>query len=207
MRAQYKIHLVDSDYRRRAAIAHELADAYIHIEPYDGPDDFVSHWPDEGIVLVFDHPGSIDKLISAMTERGEWMPCIGYDEQPSPRRVASTVMAGAVDYLAYPMTKADLTAAVMEADMRANQSSNNKLRQAAARSRIARLTRRETEVLTGVANGLSNRLIGQHLSISPRTVEIHRANMLNKLQACHTSEAIRVAIEAGLVGQTLALAA
>jgi len=207
MRAQFKIHLVDSDYRRRAAIAHELADADIHIEPYDGPDDLLAHWPSDGIVLAFDHPGTIDNLISSMTERGEWMPCICYEEHPSPRRVASTVMAGAVDYLSYPMTKADLTAAVVEAESRAHQTSNNKLRQAAARSRIGRLTRRETEVLTGVANGLSNRRIGQHLAISPRTVEIHRANMLNKLQACHTSEAIRVAIEAGLLDPRPALAA
>jgi DNA-binding NarL/FixJ family response regulator len=54
-------------------------------------------------------------------------------------------------------------------------------------------------VLAGVAGGLSNRLIGERLSISPRTVEIHRANMLNKMGASHTSEAIRIAIEASLV--------
>ena len=52
----------------------------------------------------------------------------------------------------------------------------------------------------GVADGLSNRLIGEKLRISPRTVEIHRANMLNKMGASHTSEAIRIAIEASLVG-------
>ena len=68
-----------------------------------------------------------------------------------------------------------------------------------ARARVERLTRREREVLGGVASGLSNRLIGEKLSISPRTVEIHRANMLNKLGANHTSDAIRIAIEAALV--------
>ena len=74
-----------------------------------------------------------------------------------------------------------------------------RLREARARSRVQKLTRREREVLTGVAAGLSNRLIGEKLSISPRTVEIHRANMLNKMGANHTSEAIRIAIEASLV--------
>ncbi|MFP5395096.1 MAG: LuxR C-terminal-related transcriptional regulator [Alphaproteobacteria bacterium] len=48
-------------------------------------------------------------------------------------------------------------------------------------------------------SGLSNRMIGERLRISPRTVEIHRANMLNKMGASHTSEAIRIAIEASLV--------
>ena len=65
---------------------------------------------------------------------------------------------------------------------------------------MQKLTRREREVLEGVADGLSNRLIGEKLRISPRTVEIHRANMLNKMGASHTSEAIRIAIEASLVG-------
>ncbi len=73
------------------------------------------------------------------------------------------------------------------------------LREARARSRVQRLTRREREVLAGVAVGMSNRLIGEQLDISPRTVEIHRANMLTKIGAQHTSEAIRIAIEASLV--------
>ena len=74
-----------------------------------------------------------------------------------------------------------------------------KLREARARSRLNRLTRREREVLAAVADGMSNRRIGEHLAISPRTVEIHRANMLNKIGASHTNEAIRIAIEAALV--------
>jgi DNA-binding NarL/FixJ family response regulator len=61
------------------------------------------------------------------------------------------------------------------------------------------LTPREREVLSGVAGGLSNRAIAEQLAISPRTVEIHRANMLQKIGANHTSEAIRVAIEAALI--------
>jgi DNA-binding NarL/FixJ family response regulator len=73
------------------------------------------------------------------------------------------------------------------------------LREAVARSRIERLTPREREVLSGVAGGLSNRAIAEQLAISPRTVEIHRANMLQKIGANHTSEAIRVAIEAALI--------
>ena len=82
---------------------------------------------------------------------------------------------------------------------RSESFGNAKLREVMARARVEVLTRREREVLSGVASGLSNRLIGEKLSISPRTVEIHRANMLNKLGARHTSEAIRIAIEAAMV--------
>jgi two-component system, LuxR family, response regulator FixJ len=84
---------------------------------------------------------------------------------------------------------------------------NVRLREVMARSRVQKLTPREREVLAGMADGLSNRLIGDRLAISPRTVEIHRANMLNKLGANHTSEAIRIAVEASITSHDLATAA
>jgi FixJ family two-component response regulator len=92
-----------------------------------------------------------------------------------------------------------LNAALARAINQTEVAGNTKLREVMARSRLDRLTKREREVLDGVASGLSNRLIGEKLAISPRTVEIHRANMLNKLGANHTSEAIRIAIEAAFV--------
>ena len=105
---------------------------------------------------------------------------------------------GAIDYVTWPIAGKDLAATLDRALDRAERMGNTKLREVMARARIEKLTRREREVLSGVASGLSNRLIGQRLAISPRTVEIHRANMLNKLGANHTSEAIRIAIEADL---------
>src|SRR5690606_4596647 len=69
-------------------------------------------------------------------------------------------------------------------------------RAAEARSRIEKLTNRERDVLAGVAEGLSNRAIADRLAISARTVEIHRANVLRKIEVPHTFGAIRVAIEA-----------
>ena len=66
-----------------------------------------------------------------------------------------------------------------------------KLREARARSRVQKLTRREREVLAGVADGLSNRLIGERLAISPRTVEIYRARLLRKYQAGSSVELVQ----------------
>ncbi|MEO7915072.1 MAG: LuxR C-terminal-related transcriptional regulator, partial [Novosphingobium sp.] len=101
--------------------------------------------------------------------------------------------------LVWPFDVAVVSESIALAQGRAASLAGSKLREAIARSRIERLTRREREVLAGVADGMSNRLIGEKLAISPRTVEIHRANMLNKMGASHTSEAIRIAIEATLV--------
>ena len=74
----------------------------------------------------------------------------------------------------------------------------DKTSQTMALSRIEKLSKREREILAGMVEGLSNRLIGKHLSISPRTVELHRANLLSKIGARHSAEAIRLAIEASL---------
>jgi two-component system, LuxR family, response regulator FixJ len=114
-------------------------------------------------------------------------------------RVVRAVMAGAVDYLEWPASPAHIRAALAEIDANAARIGSLRLREAKAQSRVRKLTRREREVLAGVATGLSNRMIGDRLAISPRTVEIHRANMLNKMGANHTAEAIRIAIEASLV--------
>ena len=66
------------------------------------------------------------------------------------------------------------------------------------RSRIDALSVREREVLDWLAMGSSNKAIARELEISPRTVEIHRANMMTKLGANHAAEAVRLKLEANL---------
>jgi FixJ family two-component response regulator len=138
-------------------------------------------------------------LLAQMGRQGQWLPVIGFAQEPDTRQVVSAVLEGAIDYIAWPFTREDITRVVNDAEAKAEVFGSTKLREALARSRVDRLTKREREVLAGVAGGLSNRMIGEKLSISPRTVEIHRANMLTKMGANHTSEAIRIAIEASLV--------
>lgn len=156
-------------------------------------------WPRSGVVMIHDDAGSISELIEKMAAANEWYPIIAFCESPAPRQIVQAVLDGAVDYVGWPIGVEDLNEALARAIDMSEATGNTKLREVMARSRLDRLTKREREVLDGVASGLSNRLIGEKLAISPRTVEIHRANMLNKLGANHTSEAIRIAIEAALV--------
>lgn len=191
--------LIDNDLRRRAAISHALSSANIHVEPFENIAELSMAWPRSGIILIHDEAGAIDDLIDNMARHGEWFPIIAFSENPDAQRIVKAILDGAIDYIAWPITTIELNATLERALERAECLGNAKLREVMARARIDRLTRREREVLGGVAGGLSNRLIGEKLSISPRTVEIHRANMLNKLGANHTSDAIRIAIEAALL--------
>jgi two-component system response regulator FixJ len=69
----------------------------------------------------------------------------------------------------------------------------------ALRARIDRLTDREREVLAGVVSGLPNKSIAFDLDISPRTVEVHRANLMAKLDARSLADLVRIALRAGVV--------
>lgn len=199
MEAISNLTLVDSDSRRRAGITHALSGCNIHVEPFESIAELSCVWPRSGVILIHDEADAINDLIETMARHGEWFPIIAFGEQPTANRIVRAVLDGAVDYIVWPVNADELIAAFTASADRAASLGNGKLREIMARSRVERLTRREREVLGGVASGLSNRMIGERLSISPRTVEIHRANMLHKLGATHTSDAIRIAIEAALV--------
>lgn len=191
--------LLDAHTRRRAAICHALSRSHVHVEPFENVAELAGAWPRSGVILVHDDVGAIDELIEAMAEHGEWFPIIAFGEEPDDRSIVRAVLDGAIDYIVWPIDADELKDRIDSSIARAARIGSAKLREVMARASIERLTRREREVLGGVASGLSNRLIGQKLAISPRTVEIHRANMLSKLGAHHTSDAIRIAIEAALV--------
>jgi FixJ family two-component response regulator len=199
MERRRNLALIDGNFRRRAAITHALGDSSIHVEPFEDIDEITMRWPRGGSILVADDGPAVEELIEHMTDHGAWLPVIAFSEGPVTGQIVRAVLAGALDYLEWPCETARILTAIELAESAAASIGSLRLREARARSRVQKLTRREREVLEGVADGLSNRLIGERLAISPRTVEIHRANMLTKMGANHTSEAIRIAIEASLV--------
>ena len=194
-----RLFLLDNDIRRRAAMSHCLSGSSFHVEPFESLEELLASFPNDGILLIRDVPDHIDVIVDHMTRNGDWSPIICFDNEPKPSRVADAVLAGAVDYLKWPFNIEVLAVAAQRAVSRSRKLQSSKVRQAVARSRLERLTRREREVLAGVTDGLSNKKIGDQLAISPRTVEIHRANMLSKMGANHTSEAIRIAIESTMI--------
>lgn len=193
------IAVVDCNSRRRAAMVRSLLPEGIHVEPFEAVDELELVWPRAEAILIEDSGDAVADLIALMAEHGRWLPVIAYAEMPCTDRVVRAVLAGSIDYLPWPCTAEQVLGAMAGASATGAALGSLKLREARARSRVQCLSRREREVLAGVAGGLSNRGIGRQLAISPRTVEIHRANMLHKIGARHTSEAIRIAIEASVV--------
>lgn len=106
--------------------------------------------------------------------------------------------AGAADVVALPLEPAALADAVRAAMAEWTAAKQVGAVPEAVRLRLARLTRRERQVLESIARGDGNKAIAQDLGISPRTVEVHRAKVMEKLSCRSLSDVIRLAMQAGL---------
>jgi two-component system response regulator FixJ len=106
--------------------------------------------------------------------------------------------AGAVDFIEKPFEKAVLLSALDEGFARIEQAGRHSKRAEESRIQLQTLTPREYDVLEGLVRGHPNKTIAYDLDISPRTVEIHRANLMSKLGVASLSEALRIAFAAGL---------
>jgi|SRR5580658_1890308 two-component system response regulator FixJ len=106
--------------------------------------------------------------------------------------------AGAVDFVEKPFTPEIVVAAVENAVRHADASLRTVSGSADIDARLAQLTAREREVMEGLVAGFPNKTIAYDLGISPRTVEIHRARVMDKMQANSLSELVRLALRAGI---------
>lgn len=114
-----------------------------------------------------------------------------------PTAVAA-MKAGAVDFVEKPVKKETLLASLTLAMAHPTKKPVVVPDAAGTATRLKLLSAREHEVLEGVVAGLSNKMIASRLSLSPRTVEIHRARLMDKMQAQSLSELIRLALAAGM---------
>lgn len=134
--------------------------------------------------------------------RSVMLPAIAIDAPGADVADAVAAMkAGAIDYV---VVKDEATLGQELATLMANCHSSLRAttRDEHAGARLARLTRREREVLVGLVNGGTNKSIAQKLGISPRTVELHRAQVMNRLDAGSLPELIQIALAAGIVPST-----
>jgi len=106
--------------------------------------------------------------------------------------------AGAVDFIEKPFERAVLLGAIEAGFARIDHAERRHARSGEAKARLKTLTPRERDVLRGLANGHPNKAIAYDLGISPRTVEIHRANLMSKLEVASLSAVLRIAFAAGM---------
>ena len=199
------VFLVDDDEAIRHSASFMLRHAGYSVKTF--PDgivflDQVSDQLDGCILLDVRMPGMDGlEVQTVLNRRGINMPVIiltGHGDVPV---AVEAMKGGAIEFLEKPYEKQALVGAIENAfALLDNQAAEDK-RSAEAKAKLTSLTPRETEVLDCLVAGLTNKGIAQALSISPRTVEIHRAHMMEKLEADSLSTALRLAFLAGKGGE------
>ena len=200
MAVKENLHIVCGSSRARAEQARVGFELGHHCEVYADVDEFRATMPQSGIVLAADEGDGVSRVLAALEQAGVWLPVIATAPKPEPSEIVAAIKAGALDYLLLPLSVDVLseTLAVIAEEHRAFVEARQMV--VDARSRISSLTPREQEVLDWLAEGCTTKVIARELDISPRTVEVHRANMMDKLGVNHSAEAIRLQMEASLLG-------
>lgn len=194
-----QVHVIDPDVRRRALVSRELHSQPLHVEIYESIDEFIEVAPVEGLILLADIPDAVAHNVGQIArESAVPLPVVAYAEAPTSRDVVEAMLAGVQGYLEWPFDHAGLGPALARMADEGQRKLRRKRHAFDARAKIKALSGREKQVLVGLIGGLSNKDLGQALSISPRTVEIHRSNMMVKLKARSVADAVRIGIYAGL---------
>lgn len=197
------VHIVDDEEAIRRSASFMLKTSGYAARTYGSGVEFLeaARSVEPGCVLLDVRMPGMDGLDvqAAMRERGVAMPVVVLTGHGDVSIAVRAMKGGAVDFLEKPFEKARLVEAIEAALARLNDLEGRAACAQDAALTVAGLTAREQDVLRGMANGLPNKTIAFDLGISPRTVEVHRANLMTKLQVKSLSEALRIAFAAGLL--------
>jgi two-component system response regulator FixJ len=194
------IHLVDDDEAIRRSAGFMLKTSGFRVRTYESGDALLKDGSnlEPGCILLDIRMPGMDGLEvqQALRDRGITLPVVIMTGHGDVSLAVQAMKAGAVDFIEKPFEKAVLVDAIGQAFDRLGRSKEATERAKDAHVRLQALTPREREVLDGLAQGLPNKTIAYDLGISPRTVEIHRANLMTKLEVRSLSEALRIAFSA-----------
>jgi two-component system response regulator FixJ len=109
------------------------------------------------------------------------------------------IKLGAIEFLEKPFGNAQLLGAIHTALLLSKENVRSEAIAGDLLARVESLSPRERQVMNGLVAGLSNKLIARDYDISPRTIEVYRANVMTKMQARSLSELVRLALRAGLL--------
>ena len=197
-----QIYLVDDDDAVRRSAGFMLKTSGFAVEPFSSGVEFlkcVDGLAPGCILLDVRMPGMDGLEVQrVLGERGITFPVIVLTGHGDVNVAVAAMKAGALDFIEKPFEKAVLLSALEEGFAQIERSDRSKARAAEAVLRLNVLTTREHEVLEGLVRGFPNKTIAYDLGISARTVEIHRANLMTKLNVRSLSEALRIAFAAGL---------
>jgi two-component system response regulator FixJ len=202
------VHLVDDDEAIRRSASFMLRTSGYVVKTHASGMELLALGKDipSGVILMDVRMPGMDGLEvqQALKEQGVLLPVVVITGHGDIDMAVRAMKGGAVDFIEKPFEKASLISAIEEGFARLGLAGRRHARADEAKVRLSALTPREHDVLQGLVRGHPNKTIGYDLGISPRTVEIHRANLMSKLGVASLSEALRIAFAAGLADEDAA---
>jgi len=198
------VHIVDDEAAIRESLAMLLRSVGLASRTHASALEFLSAWTPGGeACLVADvrMPGMSGlELQEALQERSAALPTIIITGHGDVAMAVRAMKAGASDFIEKPFNDQVLLDAVHRAlEQSRAAGAPNGVSRAEAEARFALLTPREREVMLLVAEGRPNKVVATRLGLSTRTVEVHRAKVMEKMQVKSLAELVRLAIACGLL--------
>jgi two-component system response regulator FixJ len=198
MAADGVVHVIDDDTDVRQSLAFLLSTAGLTVRVHESAVAFLKVLPEikDGCIVTDVRMPGIDglELQRRLGELELRLPVIvmtGHGDVPL---AVEAMKAGAVDFIEKPFDDQVMLSAIRAALARQADDRERNAQTAAIQERVARLSDRERDVLDRLVAGKANKVIAHELGISPRTVEVYRANVMTKMQADSLSELVRMAL-------------
>ncbi len=196
------INIIDDDPSIRDSLALMLGLSGYRVALFADAESFLAAWQPQWrgcVVTDLRLPGltGID-VQEELARRGSTMGVVIITAHGDVATARRAFRAEAVDFLEKPFEHTELVRAIDLACARDAERRGHNTTDPAMRERLAGLTQRELEVLGHVARGLHAKEIARNLGISPRTVEVHKAKLMAKLEVRNVAELVRLAVQSGL---------
>lgn len=203
MASKGKVYVIDDDAAMRDSLNFLLDAADFDVTLFETATKFLDILPDLkfGCVVSDVRMPGLDgiELLKRMKTLNSLFPIVimtGHGDIPL---AVEAMKLGAVEFLEKPFEDDRLIGVIEAAIRQGEPTAKNEAVAHDIASRIATLSPRERQVMDGLIAGLSNKLIARDYNISPRTIEVYRANVMTKMQANSLSELVRLAMRAGLL--------
>ncbi|TJW41356.1 MAG: response regulator transcription factor FixJ [Mesorhizobium sp.] len=194
------VHVVDDDVDVRKSLGFLLATADFAVRLHESATAFLATATDkiDGCIVTDVRMPGIDgiEFLRQLKARGHGVPVIVMTGHGDVALAVQAMKEGAADFIEKPFDDEMLIDAIRSALNNRNQAEATHPQSTEIRARLSTLSEREKQVLDGLMSGLPNKTIAYDLGISPRTVEIHRANVMSKMSANSLSHLVRMALTA-----------
>jgi two-component system, LuxR family, response regulator FixJ len=197
------VHVIDDDEAMRQSLAFLLGTVGLEVQTYESALAFLDVAPKvkAGCVITDVRMPTLSgvELLRRLRELKLSIPVIVITGHGDVRLAVEAMKIGAIDFLEKPFDDEVLLTSVRSALNQLDRDQKRQVERSDIEARLAALSNRERDVLEGLVAGLANKQIAYDLGISPRTIEIYRANLMTKMQAASLSDLVRMALIAGLL--------